>query len=50
MKENNSLTEFSSLKSFLTSLKIPEDSVFQLPEIIEKIDEREGNNSSLTVN
>jgi superfamily I DNA/RNA helicase len=50
MKENSSLTEFSSLKSFLTSLKIPEDSVFQLPEIIKKIDEREGNNSSLTVN
>ncbi|CAG8775141.1 12664_t:CDS:2, partial [Racocetra persica] len=49
IKKKIPLTEFSSLKSLLASLKIPEDSIFQLSVIVKQIDENKEKNSSLTL-
>src|SRR5207248_2114905 len=47
-KSNPTNPEFSSLASFLASCRISESSIFQLAEIVKKIDENFPPNSSLT--
>ena len=46
--KNFSLTEFPSLQSFLVSCRISENSIFQLAEIVKKIEENSLPDSSLT--
>ncbi|RHZ36595.1 UvrD-helicase domain-containing protein [endosymbiont GvMRE of Glomus versiforme] len=45
---NYSLNEFSSLKDFLVSLKIAKNSIFQLTEIVQEIDENFATSPFLT--
>ncbi|RHZ35472.1 UvrD-helicase domain-containing protein [endosymbiont GvMRE of Glomus versiforme] len=47
---SHSLKEFPSLKSFLVSLKISENSIFQLKKIVQEIDENFETSSFLTEN